>query len=108
MATVDIHRNHFVGLRPALFGVFRTVDLGQQYDTVPRIGGNFSFPFDTFTLRRITFGVARYSTLPSRPTPVFPIPRGILLCVGPHPALFLVLLLGRCAVLLPAFVLSSN
>jgi hypothetical protein len=26
-----------------LFGVFRTVDLGQQYDTVPNFGGIFSF-----------------------------------------------------------------
>jgi len=26
-----------------LFGVFRTVDLGQQYDTVPHFGGIFSF-----------------------------------------------------------------
>ena len=29
-------------IRTVLFGVYRTVDLGQQYDTVPHIGGIFS------------------------------------------------------------------
>jgi hypothetical protein len=33
-----------------LFGVFRTVDLGQQYDKVSRVGGNFSFDIDTFII----------------------------------------------------------
>jgi hypothetical protein len=49
-------------------------------------------PLDTFTLWCITFGVIRYSTWPSRPTGLFYL-GGILLCVGPHPTLFLVLLL---------------
>ena len=59
--------------RIVLFGFFRSADLGQQYDTVSRAGGNFSFLFDTFILLCITFW--------------FIPPRGILLCVGPHPKL---------------------
>jgi hypothetical protein len=54
-----------------LFGVFRTVDLGQQYDKVPRVGGNFSFDIDTFIIiiiRCITLGVICPSIFPSRPT----------------------------------------
>ena len=34
-----------------LFGFFRAADLGQQYDTVSRAGGNFSFLFDTLGRR---------------------------------------------------------
>jgi hypothetical protein len=45
--------------RRGLFGFFRTADLGQQYDTVSRVGGNFLFLFDTFILLCITFGVMR-------------------------------------------------
>jgi hypothetical protein len=48
-----------------LFGVYRTVDLGQQYDTVPHIGGIFSFN-STIHSRVYQFGVIRYPTLPSR------------------------------------------
>ena len=36
----------FLGMgypRRVLFGFFRTADLGHQYDTVPRVGGNFYF-----------------------------------------------------------------
>ena len=45
-----------------LFEVFRTADLGQQYDTVSHVGGNFSFYIDTFILLCI------------RPTLVYSIP----------------------------------
>ena len=71
---------------PVLFGFFRTADLGQQYDTVSRIGGNFSFLFDTFILLYIIFGVVR-SLSSQVGLPWFIPPRGILLCVGPHPKL---------------------
>jgi hypothetical protein len=44
-----------------LFGVFRTVDLGQQYKKVSRVGGNFSFDIDTsfviIIIRCITLGL---------------------------------------------------
>jgi len=47
---------------------FRTVDLGQQYDTVSHVGGIvFSFN-STIHFWCITFGVIRYATLPSRPS----------------------------------------
>jgi hypothetical protein len=73
-------------------------DLGQQYDTVSRVGGNFSFYIDTVILLCITLGVI--CSLSSQVgLPWFIPPRGIPLCVGPHPALFLVL---HYAVLLPA------
>jgi hypothetical protein len=54
-----------------LCGVFRAVDLGQQYDKVPRVGGNFSFDIDTFVIiiiRCITLGVVSSSIFPSRLT----------------------------------------
>jgi hypothetical protein len=77
---------------------FRTADLGQQYDTVSHVGGNFSFYIDTFILRCITLGVV--CSLSSQVgLPWFIPSRGILLCVGLHPALFLVL---HCAGLFPA------
>ena len=79
-------------------GVSRTADLGQQYDTVSRVGGNFSFLFDTFILLFITFGVVR-SLSSQVGLPWFIPPRGIPMCVGPHPTLLLVL---HCAGLLPA------
>ena len=47
------------GSNGKMFGVFRTADLGQQYDTVSRVGGNFSFHSDTFILLCITFDVVR-------------------------------------------------
>ena len=77
----------FLGMgypRRGLFGFFRTADLGQQYDTVSRVGGNFLFLFDTFILLCITFGVVR-SLSSQVGLPWFIPPRGILLCVGPHP-----------------------
>ena len=52
--------------------------------SVSRIGGNFSFLFDTFILLFITFGVVR-SLSSQVGLPWFIPPRGILLCVGPHP-----------------------
>ena len=73
-----------------LFGVFRTADLEQQYDTVSHFGSIFSFnstiqsgvsysagyaslPYQVvhpigLTLQCITFAVMCYSTLPCRPT----------------------------------------
>ena len=39
--------------RITVFGLFRSADLGQQYDTVPRV------LFDTLILLCITFGVVR-------------------------------------------------
>jgi hypothetical protein len=76
-----------------LFGVFRTVDLGQKYDKVPRVGGNFSFDIDTFItiiIWCITLGVICSSIFPSRLALVYST-RGIPMCVGLHPTLFLVL-----------------
>ena len=67
-----------------MFGFFRAADLGQQYDTASRVGGNFSFLFDTFILLCITFGVVR-SLSSQVGLPWFIPPRGILLRVGPHP-----------------------
>ena len=73
------------GSNGKMFGVFRTADLGQQYDTVSRVGGNFSFLFrhiHSFCVYHIRRGM--FSIFPSR-LPWFIPPRGILLCVGPHP-----------------------
>jgi hypothetical protein len=77
------------GSNGKMLGVFRTADLGQQYDTVSRVGGNFSFCIDTLILLCITFGVI--CSLSSQVGLLWFIPpRGILLCVGPYPALLLV------------------
>ena len=52
--------------RPKSFGseFFRTVDLGQQYDTVSHFGGIVFIQFNN-PLWCIILGVIRYSTLPS-------------------------------------------
>jgi hypothetical protein len=70
-----------------LFGVFRTVDLGQQYDKVSRVGGNFSFDIDTFVIiiiRCITLGVVCSSIFPSRLNLVYSTPWNSHVC-GPAP-----------------------
>jgi len=54
-----------------LFGVFRTVDLRQPYDSGVTRWRQLFIPFVTFTLWCITFGVMHYSTLPCRHTLVY-------------------------------------
>jgi hypothetical protein len=66
------------------------VDLGQQYDKVPRVGGNFSFDIDTFIIiiiRCITLGVVCSSIFPSRPTLVYSTPWTSHVC-GPRTQLY--------------------
>ena len=57
-----------------LFGFFRTADLGRQYDTVSRVGGNFSFLFrhihpSVYHIRGHVLSIS-----PSRPTLVYSTP----------------------------------
>ena len=61
--------------------------MGQQYDKVSRVGGNFSFDIDTFVIiiiRCITLGVVCSSIFPSRLNLVYSTPWNSHVC-GPAP-----------------------
>jgi hypothetical protein len=66
-----------------LFGFLHTADLGQQYDMVSRVGGNFSI------YRHKTFfsepHLAWYALFSQVALPWFIPHRGILWYAGPHP-----------------------
>ena len=70
-----------------LFGFFRTADLGRQYDTVSRVGGNFSFLFrhihpSVYHIRGHVLSIS-----PSRPTLVYSTPWDSPVC-GPAPQVY--------------------
>ena len=72
---------------PDLVGSFRTADLGQQYEVVSRVAGNFSY-LSTQTFFSVSHSALYAVSLPkSRSTLVYSTPWDSLVC-GPAPQIY--------------------